>query len=374
MKAVSKWRTGRMREQMMDDELEKLNRRRFLSYATSAAALSATLPVKARSAKMPYCVDCQSHLYAPEMIEFMKKRTVPPYAYEKGDDTYVVVGKWHRRLRENHTNPEAKLAAMDAAGVNMTALSINDPGPEQFGKDGPTVARMANDFIAGIVKQHQDRFFGLAFLPFQDMNAARIELDRCADKLGMKGIFLYSNFSGDFPDQPQYRQVFQWAEDRDMPLLLHPAYPVTYEQTKGYQLTGGLGLMFDTTIALARIIMAGILERHPRLKLVCPHVGGTLPYLIGRLDHQTQVLKRGTEYIRKAPSQYLKKVYFDTVSPIPLSIKYCYDLVGADHLLYASDHPWVHPQLTAKCLKQLNLPAEDERKIFGENAKRLFNL
>ena len=323
---------------------------------------------------MPYCVDCQTHLFCPEMIEFMKKRSVSPYAYEKKDDTFVVVGQWHRRLRKNHTDPEAKLVAMDAAGVDIAALSINDPGPELFGQDGPQVARMVNDFIAGIVKQYPNRFFGLAFLPFQDMRAARIELDRCVEKLGMKGIFLYSNFAGEFPDEPKFRQIFQWAEDLDMPLLLHPAYPVTYEQTKGYQLTGGLGLMFDTSIALARIIMSGILEQHPRLKLVCPHVGGTLPYLIGRLDHQTQVLKRGTEHIRKAPSEYLKQVYFDTVSPIPMAIKYCCDLVGAGHLIFGSDHPWVQPSLILKCVKQLNLPVEAERKILGENAKRLFKL
>jgi predicted TIM-barrel fold metal-dependent hydrolase len=323
---------------------------------------------------MPYCVDCQSHLYAQEMIDYMKKRTTPPYAYEKGEDTYVVVGQWHRRLRRNHTDAEAKLAAMDAAGINMTALSINDPGPERFGKDGAMVARMANDFIAGVVRQYPGRFFGLAFLPYQDMRAARTELERCVEKLGMRGIFLYSNLAGGFADEPKYRAVFQWAEELDIPIVLHPAYPVTYEQTKGYQLTGGLGLMFDTSIALARIIMGGILEQHRRLKLVCPHAGGTLPYLIGRLDHQTQVLKRGTDHIRKRPSEYLKQVYFDTVSPIPLAIKYCYELVGAGQLLYASDHPWVEPELIARCIRQLNLSSEDERNIFGENANRLFKL
>jgi predicted TIM-barrel fold metal-dependent hydrolase len=263
---------------------------------------------------------------------------------------------------------------MDAAGISMAALSINDPGPERFGADGAVAARLANDFIAGVVERYPGRFFGLAVLPFQDMRAARVELERCVEELGMKGIFLYSNLAGEFADEPKYREVFRWAEEVDIPIVLHPAYPVTYEQTAGYELTGGLGLMFDTSIALARIIMAGILERRRRLKLVCPHAGGALPYLIGRLDHQTQVLKRGTEHIRKPPSEYLKRVYFDTVSPISAAIKYCYDLVGADRLLYGSDHPWVEPQLIARCIRQMNLPSEDERKVFGENARRLFRL
>jgi predicted TIM-barrel fold metal-dependent hydrolase len=92
------------------------------------------------------------------------------------------------------------------------------------------------------------------------------------------------------------------------------------------------------------------------------------------LDHQTTVLKRGTENIRKPPSEYLKRVYFDTVSPIAPAIKYCYDLVGADQLLYASDHPWVEPELISRCIRQLNLSSEEEVKIFGENARRLFGL
>ncbi|MHC4474729.1 MAG: amidohydrolase family protein [Planctomycetota bacterium] len=351
-----------------------VSRRNFLAMASTSAALSASYLKGAQGKSRSFCVDCQSHLYAPEMVAFMKTRKSPPYGYEKDGDTYVVVGKWHRRLRENHMSPKAKVAAMDAAGIDVTVLSINDPGPERFGKDGIRAARLANDFVASVVREHPGRFCGLAFLPLQDMQAAQIELGRCAEKLGVKGIYLCSNINGEFSDEPKYRKLFKWAEQLELPVVMHPAYPVTYEQTKEYQLTAGLGLMFDTSIALARIIMAGILEQHPGLKLICPHVGGTLPYLIGRLDHQTRVLKRGLDNIKKLPSEYLKQVHFDTVSPIALAIKYCYDLVGADHLLYASDHPWVQPNVIAGHIKQLHLPAEDERKVFGENARRLFKL
>ena len=106
-----------------------------------------------------------------------------------------------------------------------------------------------------------------------------------------------------------------------------------------------LGLMFDTTIALGRIILAGMLDQYPKLKLVCPHVGGALPYLIGRMDHQTMVLKRGAEKIHKAPSEYLKQVWFDTVSPIGLAIKYGIDFAGPGKMLFSSDHPWVDPKI-----------------------------
>lgn len=132
--------------------------------------------------------------------------------------------------------------------------------------------------------------------------------------------------------------------------------------------------MFDTTIALGRIIMAGILEQHPKLKLVCPHVGGALPYLIGRVDHQAMVLKRGAENIKRPPSEYLRNIWLDTVSPLAQAIRYGYDFVGPDRLIFASDHPWVDPELIVGEVAKMKLPAADEAKIFSGNARKLFNL
>ena len=348
------------------------NRREFLT----AAALTAGMSAASTEYRKPghFTIDCQSHLFVPELISFMKKRKQPPYAYSKDGSTFVVVGEWTRRLRPQHTDVDAKIADMDEAGIDMTALSINDPGPEIFGKDGVRVAQMVNDYIAEVARKHPKRFIGLIVLPLQDVDASLKELERCVDRLGMKGILLYSNLDGVFPDEPQFRPLFAMAERRQIPVLLHPAYPMTYDQVKGYSMVAGLGLMFDTTIALARIILAGLLDRYPRLKLLCPHVGGTLPYLIGRIDHQTQVLKRGADNITKPPSEYLRNIYLDAVSPIPLAIQYGIDFVGADRMLYSSDHPWVDPKTIITGIKSLQLSPQDDEKIFGGNAKKLFRL
>jgi predicted TIM-barrel fold metal-dependent hydrolase len=342
-----------------------VDRRQFLS--SPALALAAAAPTDVR-------IDCQSHLFCPDLLDLMEKRRDSPRVYRKGADRFVVIGEWTRRILPKHTDVPAKLADMDAAGIGMTALSINDPGPELFGKEGPAVARLVNDWVAGVAKQHPTRFFGLCVLPLQDMQACIAELDRCITKLGMKGILLYSNNAGRFPDEPEFRPLFRRAEELDVPILLHPAYPMTYDATKGYEMAAGLGLMFDTTIALTRIILAGILDQHPKLKLVCPHVGGALPYLVGRIDHQTMVLKRGAEHIHRAPSEYLRQIWLDTVSPLAMSIRYGYDFVGPDRLLYASDHPWVDPKMIAENVRSLRFPAADESKIFGGNARRLFKL
>ena len=319
-------------------------------------------------------IDSQSHLFSEDFLKLLEKRKTSPYVYRRGEDRYVVVGDWHRKLMPRHTDVAAKIAGMDKAGIAMAALSINDPGPELFGKDSAARAVMLNDFIAGAVERHPLRFFGLATLPFDSPNAMLKEFERAIGKLRMKGILLYSNLDGKFPDEPPFRPLYAEAERRGIPILLHPGLPMTYSAVSDYQMAPMLGLMFDTTIALCRLILSGVLDRHPNLKLVCPHVGGALPYLIGRVDHQTMVLKRGAENIRMAPSEYLKRVYLDTVSPVPMAIRYGIDFVGVDRMLYSSDHPWVDPSLIAGHVEGLKLPGADEAKVFTANAKRLFNL
>ena len=352
--------------------MEILSRRQFMQ--SQGAALAPAIASGAYVKPEHFTVDCQSHIFVPELIAYMEKRKEPPYAYRRDGGTYVVVGEWHRRLRERHTDIEAKLADMDEAGISLTALSINDPGPELFGTDGPHVARMVNDYISDLATKHSERLFGLIVLPLQDMDASLRELDRCVNEKGMKGVLLYSNLDGSFPDEDRYRPLFEHIQRLDVPVLLHPAYPVTYDATVGRNLVAGLGLMFDTTIALARLILSGVLDEYPDLKLVCPHVGGTLPYLIGRLDHQTQVLKRGAENITKPPSEYLRNIYLDAVSPIPMAIRYGIDYVGSERMLYSSDHPWVDPKVIADCVRSLDLSDEDQGRIFGGNAKKLFKL
>ncbi len=348
-----------------------LSRREFL---TASGTALAACPVQADERGRPAgIIDCQSHLFSPELLAYMEKRKEPPSIVVKDDRKFLVVGNWHRPMVDG-IDLEAKLAAMDAAGIQLTALSTNDPGPEQFGPEGPAVARTIHDFLADVVKTHPTRFFALATLPMQDRAAAEAELDRCVGKLGMKGILLYSNLAGKFPDEPEFRWLFRAAEAKGLPVLLHPPYPVCYEQTSGFNLTGGLGLMFDTTIALARIILAGLLDEHPRLKLVCPHVGGTLPYLIGRIDHQVNVLKRVKVTIKRRPSDYLRSIYIDAVNALPAVIRFGIDLVGPERMLYSSDHPWVDPKLIIDNVRSLNLPADQEALIFHDNARRLFSL
>jgi len=141
-----------------------------------------------------------------------------------------------------------------------------------------------------------------------------------------------------------------------------------------YGMIAALSTRFEDTLALTRLILGGVLDRRPRLQLVCPHLGGALPYFVGQIDHQTMVLGRGAQHITRPPSAYLKRIYFDTVTPWPPAMRYCYEMIGPEWLLFGSDHPWIEPKLLAGMIDGLELPPGHRELIMGENARRLFRL
>jgi predicted TIM-barrel fold metal-dependent hydrolase len=356
-----------------------INRRQFLATTVAASAVSslqiaAAAGPAAPSSRPPSRIDCQSHLFCPDLLTLMEKRSTDPRVFTKDGIRFLQMGDWLRKVPPLYTDVAAKLATMDAAGIALTALSVNDPGPEWFGADGPAVAQLLNDYIAGLARQHPTRFFGLCVLPTQNIRASLAELDRCVQKLGMKGWLLYTNLAGKFPDEPEFRPLFARASELGIPVLLHPAKPITTDLVKAYEMTSTLGNMFENTIALTRIVMSGLLDEFPKLKLVCPHLGGTLPYIVGRLDHQVTVLKRGPQNLKRKPSEYVRSIYMDIVSPLPEAMRFALDFSGPEKLLFSSDHPWVQPKDILDPFFSLKLPAATEEKILAGNARALFRL
>lgn len=356
-----------------DSSRRRFPRRDFFKAAGLATALNAA-SAPAQATGKPFVVDCQSHLFLPEVVDMMRKRKTDPTVYDKDGTTFLKMGDWLRKIPPSYLDIEVKLAAMDANGIDITMLSTNDPGPECFGDDGVAVAKLIHDSLAAVIAKHPTRFRGLCTLPMQNEKAAAEELDRCVKKLGFKGILLYTNLDGVWCDEPQFRWLYSRAEEMGVPILLHPSKPMTTEQTKGYELASTLGIMFENTIALAHLIASGLLDKHPKLKLVCPHLGGALPYICGRMDHQITVLKRSTQTLQRKPSEYLRSIHMDIVSPLTEAMRFALDFTGPDKLLYSSDHPWVAPEAILGPFRKLNLPEDISSKILGSNARALFNL
>ena len=321
-------------------------------------------------------VDCQSHVFPKEYAEIIRKNTGSVQAQEK-DGTYLVsYGEIYKFMLNTQVyDPKLKLKDMDAAGIDVSMVSTNIPGPERLLPElGIEGSRIINDYIAELCTKYPGRFYGLASLPLQDVPAAINELKRAVHDLDLRGIILYSHINGKPVDSPEFEPLYEQAEKLRIPLVLHPTVPTWGDVIKQYSMIPMIGLMIDTSIAMLRIILSGILERHPDLLIVHPHCGGVLPYLMPRVEDQTEVKGRGRENIKASPGEYYRKVYMDLVSPSALAMQYAYDFSDADHLLFGSDHPWVTIDTIMHHFNLLSISENDKAKILGTNACRLFRI
>ena len=321
-------------------------------------------------------IDCQSHVFPAEYADVLARNPTPPRAIPHDGGYIITYGDVQKfQLRQEVYSIDRKLKDMDATGVDVSILSTNMPGPERLAPElRAEGAKVCNDFIGGVIRKHPDRFSGLACLPWQDTAAAIAEMDRARDELNLRGIILYSHIGGDPVDSPRYEPVYQHAEKRGMPIVLHPTVPTWGEHIKDYSMIPMAGLMVDQSFAMLRLILGGVLERYPKLQVVQPHAGGILPYLWGRITNQTEVMGRGVENISQSPSHYYKRVYLDMVSPSSLALRFAYDFAGPERLLFGSDHPWVKIDTFTEMVEQMDIPDEDKAKIFGLNAQKLFNI
>ncbi len=320
-------------------------------------------------------IDCQSHIFPDAYTEILAQNPYPPQVIRRGSDAVVTYGDVQTfRLQDAAYDPKQKLKDMDEAGVDMALLSTNIPPPcmliPELGRKG---AQAINDAIAALVDTYPDRFAGLACLPWQNPDEAITEMDR-VKPLGFRGIMLYSHIGGKPVDAPQFEQVYAHAETLQIPIVMHPTVPTWGEAIKDHWMIGMMGLQVDNSFALLRLILSGILERHPNLQIVMPHVGGILPYMSGRLDHQTEVLGRARENITQPPSAYLRRIYLDTVSPSVQSLQYAYEYSGGDRLLFGTDHPWVDMPRFVRLIEEMSISEADKAKILGKNAIELFDL
>lgn len=321
-------------------------------------------------------VDCQSHVFPASYADLLTRNPGSPTTVG-GDGSYVVSYRDLQRftLRLADYDPAAKLRAMDEAGVDIAVLSVNIPGPEMLAPELVIAgARLCNDAVAEICARHPDRFVGLACLPLNDVPAALTELDRAIDGLGLRGVVLPSHIDGMPVDDPALEPFYARVAARGVPVVLHPSVADWGEAIKPYSMIPMLGFMVDTSIAMLRLILGGVMERHPDLLIVHPHAGGVLPYLMGRVEDQTEVKGRGRERITQSPLAYYRRVYFDLVSPSALALRYVYDFAGPDRLLFGSDHPWMEMSGFVELVEGLDIPREDKAKIFGQNACDLFKI
>ena len=321
-------------------------------------------------------VDCQTHVIPDEYAEVLARNPEWPRTVIDGGRYVLTYGDAQTFVMEREAySLERKLRDMDEAAVDVSALSVNMPGPENLAPDlAVPAARAANDALAETAARHPDRFVGLACLPWQSTAGALAELERAVVTLGHRGVMLYSHITGVQVDDPALDPLYARIAELEVPVVLHPSVPTWGGAIGRHSMIPMAGLMVHQSFATLQLILGGVLERHPRLKVVQPHCGGVLPYLWGRVVHQTDTMGRGRESIRQPVGAYYDRVYLDVVSPSPLALKLAYDFAGSGRLLFASDHPWVKIEVLSQLVEELDIPAEEKDLIFGGNACALLGI
>lgn len=331
--------------------------------------------------KLVKTIDVHAHMIAlggPETEE--KFRSIMPYVSKDAEsrETISVKGQPAYLLPEILYRPEKRIAEMDQARVDMQALSTMAPlmGYDLDPEMGLGYSRIQNDAIARVVRAHPGRFVGLATVPMQDPRAAAGELARAIGELGMKGVEIATEVNGRNLDWPELWPFWARAEELGAFILVHPGAPPGAAQMGDYALHNLVGYPFVTSLAAASLIFGGVLHDFPRLKLCFAHGGGFVPYQRGRLEHGYKVKPECRKKIPKPPGEYLKLLYFDTITHYLPALEYLVRTAGVERVLLGTDYPFdvadADPVGTVDSLASLSL--EEKGKIWGETAAGLLRI
>jgi len=237
-------------------------------------------------------------------------------------------------------------------------------------------ARAINDNIADIVARHPDRFAGLGTVPFQAPELAVAELERLHRSLGLRGIEIATNVAGEDLSSDRFRPIFTKAEELGLTLFMHPTGFTEARRFADHYFTNVIGNPLDTTVAVHHLIFGGVLEACPNLKLVLAHGGGYLPVYSGRIDHAASARPDCCEQVDAMPTDYLKRLYFDSLVYTHPQLEYLVQQYGADHVLVGTDYPADMGEVDPIGFIEgaPGLSAEERRAILGLNAARLLGI
>ena len=274
---------------------------------------------------------------------------------------------------------------MDATGIAKQLVFLSAPGVQVF--DGSTAVSLStdlNDQLLQKTREYPDRYAALAAIAPQNPTAAAAELQRSVKKLGFKGAVVNSHTQGEYLDEPKYWEIFEAAEALDVPLYLHPNTPPP--AMIGPFLPRGLdgaiyGFGVETGLHLLRIIVAGVFDRFPKLKVVVGHLGEGLPFWLFRIDfmHRSMVTSgryEGAKPLKRRPSDYLKENIWVTTSGMQWApaILFSQQVLGVDRVLYAMDYPYQFVPEEVKVTDELPISEADRKKLYQTNAEQVFRL
>jgi aminocarboxymuconate-semialdehyde decarboxylase len=326
-------------------------------------------------------INSHFHWYPRSVFEALCKRSDYPKAAPDKRGGYVVsphAGATRCDTWADWFDLDAMLAEMDKAGARIGrdfgVVCTTGPGGAFFSEtdaaSGLAFSQMWNDEMAGAVARYPGKVWASGVVPMQDAKKAVDELER-AMNMGLVGVNVPGSIGAHGKthiDHPSLAPFYAKAEALGAVLFLHPTDVVFPDICDGYNgaLYNSLGKVIDVSIAAYRLVLSGLMERHPNLKVYVSHTGGALPYQAGRMDKNSKAAK-----LPKDPSVYLRRMYTDTVQPHALGLKLAVDFYGVDHVMYGDDYPCWNPKAAIGIFEEIGLSKEDQQKILHDNARRV---
>ena len=307
------------------------------------------------------------------LLEALERRREVPYLRREDGERFVQwAGGISFPLWREAVDTDALDERMAREGIDVSVLTVITPSVEGLpAAEGAAVARGCNDELAEIVRRQPDRYAALAALPWQDPEAAAAELERAA-ALGLHGAQVPSNVAGTALDDPGLAPVFDTAARLGLPVMLHPAYPLSADTVAAYALPTTLGFLFDTTTAALRLILGGLFVRHPEFRLYLAHIGSLLPYVLGRLDYEAARYDGAMGALDVPPSEHVKLLYTDSVCDWPPGLRLALDTFGPEHVMFGTDEPFWQSDRAVRTVEALGLPAGEAEQVWSGNAERFF--
>lgn len=326
-------------------------------------------------------VDVHAHWYPQGFLDLLAEHG-PAHGLEWGE----VEGKGPRfKVGYLTTGPagprfvdlDARLAAMDEQGVKVHALSLSQPMVYWAGRDlGERLAATYNDELARAHERAPQRLVGLAALPMHEPDLAAKEAERAGRLPGVRGFYMATRVNDRELSDPAFLPVYERIEALGLPIFLHPVFVIAHERLQKHYLTNLLGNPFESAIAAAHLIFGGVLDRCPKLTFVLPHAGGAFPWLVGRLSRGWEKRPELRDSSRRAPVEYLRRFYYDTVGYSDDVLEYLVRVVGADRVLMGSDYcfPIAYERPVEIVTAHPRLDEAAKRAITEVNAVRLLKL
>jgi len=324
-------------------------------------------------------IDMHNHLVAPEVIDFLAregKHYATRIVERDGRRFFLIQEKALRPIDGPISDAAARIADMEREGIALQAISCVPflMYPDVANDLGLAIAQVSNDAMTALARSYPRHFAPLASVPLQNPVAAAKELERAA-KLGLRGVEIPPKIGERQLDEPDFEVFWAAAETLEMVVCVHPFEAAPAGALGRYFLGNLVGNLYDTGLAAALLIYGGVLERHPKLKVVLYHAGGALPALVGRLDMGYRLVAECKQAIPRAPSTYLPQFHFDIIAHSRAMLGHLVGNYGAGRFVVGSDYPLpaglAHP---VEEVKALGLSAENEAKILSGNAGALLGL